>query len=120
MDLSQPRVMLIAFYPGSMNPEGHIIHCKTPKHRTYTQPLEWYKKYPKIFRELQYWEFREVTEMPEYLKHGNLIFKVELAEYNIEKAYCRLPSGNALWLEYCQPSTKEEYDSYMELSKSTV
>lgn len=85
-----------------------------------------YDKYPHLFKKLEWWEDREESEMPEYLKScskpinhsdrfsnvlikcGQDVFwnsnKFSFNKYGFVQAY------GGIWIENFSPSTKEEYE----------
>lgn len=66
IDLMSPRYKVIAEWPGTAYNVGDIIHIKyMPLPRS---GLEMVKKYPHLFKKLEWWEERKPEEMPEYIK----------------------------------------------------
>ena len=114
--LLQPRFEVIADYPKSIFKVGEIIQGKFllcdpdgPK----------YSDYPHLFRKLPWWEKRERSEMPMYLKHtydGETTFhKIESWDMKHflgwlnekERSCCSLLTWS---FDYTyQPATEEEY-----------
>lgn len=59
-ELLKPRFKLIADYPGNTQEIGNVtVEVST---------ANYFRKYPANFRELQWWEDREIEDMPEYVK----------------------------------------------------
>ena len=59
--LMQPRYEVIADYPNSIIPKGNIVDDLL------LFKIE-FEKYPHLFRKLEWWEKRDVKDMPEYVK----------------------------------------------------
>lgn len=77
------------------------------------------KDYPKIFKEIFWWEFREESEMPEYVLDKtaipNVIYRVK--EWNIKDG--EISWTNEKWRVFTQiwygmfPASISEYDQYI-------
>ena len=112
--LLQPRFEVIADYPKSIFKvgevlEGELIFCDPdgPK----------YSDYPHLFRKLPWWEKREQSEMPMYLKYTyngkTTCYKIEVWDMvhfigwlNEECSYGVCPPTTS---RTYQPATEEEY-----------
>lgn len=150
----QKRFIVTNPYPNSpykvgdmVNKVGDHYHITTFKNRNEFGELEGIEvhcheseieKYSNLFRELQWWEHREESEMPEYVKiikdhpdkwnpHLGKFFKYfpEISEYhNVIKwetdysgAYAIINRGKSFSIsvhaELIQPATESEYTKYI-------
>lgn len=55
-----PRYRVVADYPGNTELIGYIFSSENNH--------SYYDRYPAIFQRLNWWEFREESEMPEFVK----------------------------------------------------
>lgn len=133
-ELLKPRYKVIADYPSSPFFINDILpnalkEWQRDNERT-KATLNECEKYPAIFKKLEWWEEREIEDMPEYLKDDNGVYKcrnwhyqsrkspdlIALEIYNFEPE--RSGSGWSekylLTIRYKNilPATKEEYDAY--------
>lgn len=80
------------------------------------------EKYPHLFRELYWWEFRDESEMPEYL----IVIADNMAHYGTPKGYVFKYKkatyeddvmievlGKTFPLVYTQPATVEQYITFI-------
>ncbi len=73
-ELLKPRYKVIADYPGNEIPIGTILfkHNNTywtdGKQYEFYEPEKTFIEYPHLFRRLEWWEDRDVKDMPEYVK----------------------------------------------------
>lgn len=122
-DLLKPRFKVIADYPNSDYEVGIIID--TSQHYLYRsgkvvgqsiKKVDFFRQYPHLFKELQWYEDRDVSEMPMYLKqtlsNGKTTFHKIIkwdGLYGLEgQGYsCNL----LLWAKNFnyQPATEEEF-----------
>ncbi len=77
--------------------------------------LQW-KSFPHLFREMAWWEKREIDEMPEYVKFKTAIPQViaKVIEWKYESGVvflCKTDKGIAENLWAISPSTKEEFEN---------
>ena len=119
--LLQPRFEVIADYPESPFTIGDILTMNGSVYGT-GNPQQFTRepdKYPHLFRKLPWWEKRERSEMPMYLKHtynGETTFhKIESWDMEHflgwlnekERSCCSLLTWS---FDYTyQPATEEEY-----------
>jgi len=84
-DLMKPRYLVIADTPYPNTPtigtiltleESGVSNWLTVKHNDFVYSKMMLDKYPHLFRPLQWWEFRDEKDMPEYVKHNGKIYKV--------------------------------------------
>jgi hypothetical protein len=86
--------------------------------------------FPRLFRELQWWEERKIEEMPEYVKdkYPGLNRKIEYYHaYKWANVYSKKEPHfeqknmfkETYWThaQHTTPATKEEYDAYMNQEK---
>ena len=144
-DLTTPRYIVIADYPNSPFKVGEIlIFIPQFMHRNkgliqQTQYSDVYKclnnfifatdidKYPHLFRRLEWWEHRDIKDMPQYVKW----------EYNGKTGYNKLQwkSIDNFVTHYCSdiypewvsiktfdkfivlPATKSDYDNYIKTNQ---
>ena len=75
--LLQPRYKVIADYPRNKYYEnvevGEIIEAWHPNKILQDNITGFYGKYPHIFKELEWWEEREIKDMPMYLKQTGMV-----------------------------------------------
>lgn len=129
-ELINPRYELIADFPGNKLHVGDVIHC--PVRFTFDFGKElWIKShdnYPHLFKKLNWWEKRQESDMPMYLrsdldkKHPTFhkILKWEMKELwgvidPIERSVCSLMAFNPEYGYF--PATEQEYNSYCIISK---
>lgn len=116
--LLQPRYEVIADYPSSHNDVGEIISFTDKTYEAY------YSQYPHLFRKLSWWEKREESEMPEYLKSAedkNLCKVVEhFCGLNKQEVWCYFPELNAhhyVRYEHIEPATETDYLTFINKKK---
>jgi len=123
--LLKPRIMVINTMPLMINKVGDILPCVNEDCGPHFEiaginwlcPLSDFKQWPHIFREMSWWEGRETSELPEYVKNGKeTIYKVELFAYNNSQVKC---TDIDSYCDTCffQPSTQTEYNEYINKSK---
>lgn len=113
-ELLKPRYLVSTpWYPSNNYQSGDIV---TPDKFT-----GWHPKYsPVIFRRLEWWEDRDVKDMPEYLKsnindknwYGNVVFEKVDMFYGDNNEYVALVDRDEM-MQYCTswylPTTETEY-----------
>lgn len=67
-ELMRPRYKVIAGYPSNQNKVGDIITIQRSTRDQVELVCGWYDKFPHLFKKLEWWEEREIEEMPEYVK----------------------------------------------------
>lgn len=113
----QPRVIAIANDTSGDFEEGNIIEqsddgiyrIETAEGNKSFEPA----KFPHLFRKLNWWEYRDEVDMPEYVKTrgGNSVRKVYHFDTNYNKVI--FEGGRIRPLNKWLPSNKNEYDKYM-------
>jgi len=124
--LMKPRYKVIAYYPGCPFNVGNILMQAVDNGKLFWSKLEtgeWGAQvndihlYPHLFQPLQWWQERDVKDMPEYVKHIQTGRVCRVADAN-EK----YPSGFMIdypmtecWIVYkdCIPCTEAEYQQYI-------
>lgn len=122
--LLNPRYEVIADYPSNTLPIGTIMECPNYDNDfTKGYWIQSQKTYPHLFKRLNWWEKREESEMPKYLKHS---FGGNTEYYEVVKWDMKIMCGftNIKNRECCsiltwhpdftyQPATEEEYLKYI-------
>lgn len=84
-DLMQKRFIVVAGTPFEKSPsvgtiltleESGVNNWLTVRHNDFVYSEMMLQDYPHLFRELQWWEYRDESEMPKYVKHRDKIYKV--------------------------------------------
>lgn len=122
--LLTPRIRVIVNYPGSPFKIGDILTLQNGLYRLDFQRLfSDLEKYPAVFQPLKWWEYRELHEMPQYVKgiKSGHTYKVEA---NFVKA---MYSGKLMgfiveynqWHEYdlFLPATESDYLEFKNKTK---
>lgn len=127
-DLMKPRVKVIEPYPGSPHRVGDILHYDETT-ETFENPrnLKWIKDpslYPANFKPLAWWEDRQASEMPEYVKRNERVWKVAWTDYLgswnpvFTKDSTRLNQRLAIEWHYHTneflPATEADYNQYIQ------
>ena len=113
VDLLAPRYKVIATWPNTYSKVGDIL---SPTYYV-DKAIKFYKTYPHLYRELEWWEDRELSDMPEYVKQ--VTGDIHKVRYNEQygKVWMETEGGRA-WgivpnvMAFFHPATKEEYDNY--------
>lgn len=121
-DLMKPRYKVIADYPSSSYKIGEIIQLDKDQKNAKL----YYSSFPAIFSPLEWWEERELTDMPKYLmtkdemdmfevvEYGNYIKSDVIVYWHVTKnkgwhsLYDLLPCSESEYLNYTNQSIKEE------------
>ena len=92
-ELMKVRFILEHDYIGNTQPIGYIFTTHIP---------DYYRKYPANFRELHWWEHRQESEMPEYVKDkfSDEVFKLTNFLLNPLIIADLLPATEQQYLEY--------------------
>ena len=107
-NLTQPRYLVIADYPNSLFTIGDITNAYTVLTRSliFGHPED----YPHLFRLLHWWECRDESEMPEYVKHQDKIYKV--TGWRDNSPYYE-GGKHPFAPEVVTPATLNEYNEYI-------
>lgn len=142
-DLMKPRYEVIADYPNSVTPVNSVLTLVNAEtHKYLCNGQDWcvyieLDKYPHLFRKLQWWEKRELSDMPEYVKRsydyapikrekvekGEVLKALEwhtLANVTlfVDKPYKEL--NKAIWRNPAvyDPATESDYLNFQQSKKS--
>lgn len=115
-ELLKPRIIVENNYPRSPF-KHHEIICEPS-----LEQIEWAKEFTINFRFLNWWEGRDVKDMPEYLLtnkdwSAKTCVKVE-AFYGSDKEFVELVKrdsveGTQYCTEWFEPATEQEYLTYI-------
>lgn len=114
VDLMKPRYKVIADYPDGRHKVGNII---TPNKSGYCPYVGNADQYPHLFKKLEWYEDREETEMPQYVKSimTEKVFKTDMwlldedGDIYFDSDECR---NLSMYPHNYLPSTETEYNSY--------
>jgi hypothetical protein len=73
----------------------------------------YFDNYPHLFKKLEWWEERKPEEMPEYLKFGDMIYKVS-KPLTIYREWIYVESNKEVPLKQCIPATAADYEAYLQ------
>jgi hypothetical protein len=113
-ELLKPRYKVIAEWPGGDYLQGDIFIMGADEDGTMLDKIHFVfehtcKKYPHLFKPLQWWEERKESEMPEYVKlntnHPKTYQVKKLSEFD-----------DYIILRFWLPATKAEYLTYKQQS----
>lgn len=119
-ELLRPRYMPIfnekgKHYPNSPYKKDEVI--STSPQVCFQDPRPFLNNYPNLFRSIQWWEHRDVSDMPEYVKYMHQDGKEPKFEYFICRQWQPIKDGwnflNSKGLsyggKYSFPATEAEY-----------
>lgn len=114
-NLLKQRWKVIANFPDSDFRVGSIQDrdwCKYVNGVDETDGILWsISDFPHLFRELEWWEERDIDDLPNFVKYQNLIYKVK--EKNLVSARSEKHPLDGAGLDVpwsnCLPATEEEY-----------
>jgi hypothetical protein len=66
-ELMNPRFEVIADYPSNPNAVGTILECPDFGEGSVKQWIEYFSRYPHLFKRLNWWEYRTTEQMPKKL-----------------------------------------------------
>jgi hypothetical protein len=110
-DILKPRYKVIADYPRSPYVIGNII---SDDDKEYT--CEYMSRFPAIFKPLEWWEDREESDMPKYVKspNGNAVYRLDGEIEGMRGIYFMISPKTNYIHEYpingTLPATEEEYN----------
>lgn len=143
IDLMAPRIKVIAPGPLMENKVGSLLKVmfdgedysfgiKTISTQHFF-PIDEFKQWPYMFKILEWWEEREESQMPEYLKYyeeTTLEFVLKVERYKTHNDKKSFWSFEYLWenepdikrmaLTGLVPATKEDYEDYQTFKKQNV
>lgn len=127
MNLQQKRFKVIAETPFDKSPslgtiltleESGVSNWLTVRHNDFVYSEMMLKKYPHLFRDLQWWEHRELSEMNGYFigkwRGDQYYIKVDKWEGGHPFFYYKL-DGMEFSASYSKPITESEYNEYIKL-----
>lgn len=129
--LLMPRYKVIADYPESIFKIGEILICIVDgeEGNQYTFGNSQYYEnlspeiYTCVFKKLDWWEEREISEMPEYVKWKpsiGLSYKInKVIEWrDTSNPECRIPNHRgAIKASFFLPATLSDYQAYIKNKK---
>ena len=137
-ELLKPRYLLTADFPGCSfevgtilvpNEEGELYSKQAGYSWTVSRVLEKdVKKFKHLFRKLEWWEERNASEMPEYVKNDKEVYKAKWVEGAITengKQPMRLETDShdlqviKNVMCFFEPATSAEYAAYIEKQPTT-
>lgn len=116
--LLEPRFKVIADYPNSPFPVGHIYGGPLLEQKT----IDRLNKFPHLFQPIQWFEMRKVEDLPLYLMDNkDAIPKgYKINHYKVSDSYSsiefyRVMIDNSMWarLPDLLPATEQEYTDYI-------
>lgn len=116
-ELLRPRIKMIAPVPENGMKVGSIITINdnsifqlTP---TYGLNLTGIREYPHIYKTLAWWEDRNITDMPQFIRVGtNGIVRIA-HQYHLHVDQVEFVGGKKRKIKHYNPSSKEEYTTYL-------
>ena len=93
--------------------EGKTIECQ------HFLPVDVCKRYPALYKELQWWQHRKAEEMPEYVKYVKSGEVRELSQdgwtdmFHLIEHSDRLRPSLVETLGMIEPATKSDYEAYL-------
>lgn len=126
-DLMTPRYEVIADYPESKFKIGQTVTLKEIHPYSgysfisgdFVLSPEWFDKYPHLFRKLQWYEKRDIKDMPEYVKYVDSNELNRLSEKEWEGMFSFINNNDSIGCQLLKklnkalPATKSEYDNYI-------
>jgi len=119
-ELLQPRYKVIAEWPCCKYHEGELITTSESGNlfvaceisgSNILMPVTSIPSFKANIRKLDWWEDRDIKDMPEYVKHGDKIYKVSDANEKYEGGFMidAKFTKNPISYNDCLPATKQEY-----------
>ena len=126
-DLTTPRVEVMAYYPQSTFEIGEILEFASLNKNN--SAFDFYQsvsqennceyaaevdKCPAIFRKMQWWEKRELSDMPQYVKstHTSGVYKVQ-KWISFPLRAKLISASDRMKLIDMLPATQQEYEAYL-------
>lgn len=116
---------MIAYYPNSPFEIGEILHktVHTYDGIRHCIPIGEVEKCPAIFKELQWWEKRDISELPEYVKskhnEGFVVKVKEWSFYRNDLCFYGVKSIFVYYPDIFLPCTKADYLNYINQNKTS-
>lgn len=118
-ELLKPRYKVIADYPDNLYLVGDVLPRSSEVSDGW---YKWFKedmadKYPNLFKELFWWEYRLPEDMPEYVKDKfERVYKIHILDMTKIVFWLELDSFPRSFGHY-YPATQADYESYINQSK---
>ena len=114
----QKRFIVIADYPDSIYTVGTVLDREGSYDSS--NNVFFYNKYPHLFRELSWWEHREISDFPEYVKYSTKgkIIKVKWIYVQDGEGKVQLENGGYrfTWsFNLFEPATESQYNEYLKI-----
>lgn len=96
---------------------GEAIYHYNETHQNYD--TSFFDTYPHLFKRLRWFEDRELSSLPEYLKGLRAVKRVVQYEYHTEEYPSVLFENDKIWCPawMYEPATKEEYEIFINRNK---
>lgn len=81
--LLKPRYIVVADYPNAEMPVGLVVTnlygatWGDGKEYQFNESELWFKRFPHLFRKLNWWEHMEESEMPQYVRLKDMLVKID-------------------------------------------
>lgn len=122
-ELLKPRYKVIGICPHSKLKAGDILYLFDFKGNQWFLKTEFDKDglpaqdishYPHLFQPLQWWEDRRPEDMPEYVKWGKQVLKVDEWIYgsHLPHGYWASIDGYSNYARHFIPATQSEYEQF--------
>lgn len=122
-ELLKPRYKVEGPYPGSRYKVGDMVESLGENvFDLYKDGVTYYneselKKYPQLFRLMDWWEDRKKKDLPEYVKIRGVFFKVgKWDAKNSDNIWAHI-GKRCYYSNICIPATKEDYETYLTTNK---
>lgn len=118
-ELLKHRYKVIADYPFTNYNIGDILLIEGTEDYKESR-ISFFEQYPLMFQPLQWWEERKVEDMPDYLKDigDSEMFRIVKWLSNSKAEIFTKWGKRYVDAEHFLPSTKEEYEQYLNKTKS--
>lgn len=135
-ELLKPRYKVLIDFPGSPFNIGNILYRQDDDEtlfqsksavRTISPNVRHPQLYPDVFRRLEWWELREATEYPEYVRfekensYSRCGKVIKMNELKVSKGGFGIVyhDDGTWWATDCLPATSAEYQAYIEKQPTT-
>lgn len=111
-ELLKPRYKVIADYPNNEFKVGTILDinsCKYEDDDNKGNILWKISDFPHLFKKLQWWEYRKIEDMPDYIKDGTLFLKVKYKDKMYQSTLGKTWHPIYEFSNYILPATEEEF-----------
>ncbi len=115
-ELMKPRYKVIADYPKSCFTIDEVVHGES----IFGIEVKNYSEFPAIFRKLEWWEERNIEDMPKYVKYvsdGKVYEAIKYLDRNslvlLMDDYWKIEIRNELGEPFWMPATSHDYENYL-------